>query len=71
MSAELIRQLTGLTPAQLDQLSGGELTRHAAAPDQPTYLTLDVVRALLRAPRSRPEDRPEEAVPPSPPTAPG
>lgn len=54
MSAELIRQLTDLTPVQLDQLSGGELTRHAAAPDDPTYLTLDVIRALLNTPRRDP-----------------
>lgn len=75
MSAELIEQLTGLTPALLDHLSGGELTRHGGPPPQPTYLTLDVVRALLSTPRSRPEDRPggrsEDAVPPTTTTAPG
>lgn len=55
MSAELIRQLTDLTPDQLDQLSGGELTRAGGRCDQPTHLTVDVVRALLTTsqPRSR------------------
>ncbi len=56
MSAELIRQLTDLTPDELDQLSGGELTRHAGQRDPPMYVTLDVVRALLSTPRPRPED---------------
>lgn len=56
MSAELIRRLTDLTPAQLDQLSGGELTRDGAQLDQHTYLTLDVVRALLNTPVARPEN---------------
>ena len=57
MSAELIRQLIDLTPAELDDLSGGELTRHAGPSDPPAYLTLDVVRALLSAPWPRTEDR--------------
>jgi hypothetical protein len=54
MSAELIHQLTDLTPAQLDRFSRGELSRARAHPDPadqaPAYLTTDVVRALLKTP---------------------
>lgn len=61
MSAELIRQLTGLTPAQLDRLSGGELTRAGkpskAAGQASAYLTIDVVRALLATPQPKPLGR--------------
>ena len=69
MSAELIRQLTDLTPAQLDQLSGGELTRNGGQPDQPTYLTLDLVRAILKTPQSQPHglERDNRAASPPPP----
>ena len=55
ITPELIRQLTGLTPAQLNQLSRGELDRlreHNDPADQASpYLTTDVVRALLKTPR--------------------
>lgn len=53
VSAELVRQLTGLNPAQLDRLSGGELTRHAEHADQRTFLIADLVRALLNTPWPR------------------
>ena len=46
MSAELVYQLTDLTPAQLDRFSRGELTRAGAHPDPgQAYLTTDVIRA--------------------------
>jgi hypothetical protein len=59
ITPELIKQLTDLTPAQLDRLSRGELTRHADQADRAhhadpvEYLTTDVVRALLNTPRPR------------------
>lgn len=57
ITAELVKELTDLTPAQLNRLSRGELTRHAEQADRParpaTYRTLDVVRALLHTPRTR------------------
>lgn len=49
--AELVRQLTDLTPRQLDRLSRGELTRGGNLADRPEYPTIDVVRALLSTPR--------------------
>lgn len=54
MSAAQIRQLTDLTPRHLDRLSNGALTacggRRAHA--EGVYRTIDVVRALLRTPRT-------------------
>lgn len=50
LSAELIQRLTDLSPAQLDRLSGGELTRHTQRADQRAHATTDVVRALLGTP---------------------
>lgn len=70
ISAELIKELTGLTPAQLDHLSGGELTRHAQQADGRGYATPDVVRALLSTPRQPRRARLAHPSPPAPGRAP-
>lgn len=65
LTAELIKELTDLTPPQLNRLSKGALTRHADPANhptgQPTYLTIDVVRALLQTPRRPRVISPESA----------
>lgn len=54
ISADLIHQLTDLAVDQLDQLSGGELTRRTERADEPVFSTTDVVRALLKTPKPPP-----------------
>lgn len=65
LTAELIKELTDLTPSQLNRLSKGELTRNADQANhptgQPTYLTIDVIRALLQTPRRIRVTGPERA----------
>jgi hypothetical protein len=55
ISAELIQQLTDLTPRQLNRLSNGELTRHGDQTDREVYPTTNVIRAVLKTPRPEPE----------------
>ncbi|MDQ4053280.1 MAG: hypothetical protein M3237_11365 [Actinomycetota bacterium] len=53
VTAELIEQLTDLTPRQLDRVSRGELTRSADPADHEggaSYRIRDVVRAVLSIP---------------------
>ncbi|WP_426247537.1 hypothetical protein [Nocardioides sp. LHG3406-4] len=60
MPAALVEELTGLAPAQLDQLSDGQLTARGAADQAAVYPTNDVIRALLATPRHEVE-KPEPA----------
>jgi hypothetical protein len=54
--AELIQQLTDLTPNQLDTLSNGDLTRDNDPADvTAVYPTTVFIRALLNTPRPDPE----------------
>lgn len=64
ITAELVRQLTDLTPRQLDRLSMGELSRDGTAADRDVYPAVDVVRALLKTPwpkATRPRGAPTRA----------
>lgn len=65
MPPELLRQLTDLTPNELDTLSGGELTRHhdRSTPDH-SYPTTDVIRALICTPPNDPTPHSRATAPP-------
>jgi hypothetical protein len=49
--AELVRQLTDLSPAELDHLSDGELTCRGGRVGDEVFSTTDVIAAVLKTPR--------------------